>query len=389
MKPLSSLDVKGKRVFVRVDFNVPQDKTGAITDDARIRKALPTIQALRQKGARVILASHLGRPKGGPDPAFSLKPVAERAAALLGAPVALAPDCVGEATRKMALALKDGEVLLLENLRFHKGEEKGDPAFAKSLADLAEAYVDDAFGCAHRAHASITGVAGLLPHAAGLLIEKEVKFLGDLLKSPGRPFVAILGGAKVSDKIKILERLVGLVDELLIGGAMAYTFLKAQGKGIGDSLHEPGAIDTAKRILANAASKGKRLVLPVDHVVAGAIEAGAKTRIVEGDVPAGMKGGDVGPKTIEAFRASLASAATVFWNGPVGVFEIPEFQKGTNEIAKILASSKATTIVGGGDSAAAVAELGLEEEISHVSTGGGASLELLEAGTLPGIEALA
>ncbi len=385
-KTVRDVDVRGKRVLVRVDFNVPlQD--GKVTDDTRIRAALPTIRYLLDQGAKVILMSHLGRPKGGPDPKYSLKPTAERLSELLGRPVCMAPDCVGPTVEAMAAELRPGDVLLLENTRFYPGEEKNDLSLAQQLAKLGDVYVNDAFGSAHRAHASTEGVARFLPAVAGFLMEKELTFLGKALESPERPFVAILGGAKISDKIGVINNLLGKVDALLIGGGMANTFLRAQGYNMGESLVEEGSLEEAKRLLKEGEGK---LFLPVDLVVADAFAADARHRVVPVDqVPAGWRALDIGPATVAHFSNRLAGAKTVVWNGPMGVFEFPEFAKGTAAIAGVLASLEgATTIIGGGDSVAAIQQAGLADKITHISTGGGASLEFLEGRVLPGVAAL-
>ena len=387
---LEQLNVSGRRVFVRVDFNVPI-KNGAITDDTRIRASLPTIQYLLEKGATVILASHLGRPKGKPNPEFSLRPVAERLSQLLGRPVQFAEDSVGDAARETIAAAGRGGVVLLENLRFHAEEEKNDPAFAKGLAELADAYVNDAFGSAHRAHASTEGIVHHVKESApGLLMGKEVEYLGRVLESPDRPFVAVLGGAKVSDKLEVIENLISKVDALLIGGAMAYTFLKARGVAVGKSLVEEDLLDTARDVERRARERGLRLELPVDHVVAPRLEAGAPAETLDvGDEAIGDRMGlDIGPKTIETYRSVIRGAKTVIWNGPMGVFEIDAFARGTIEVAKAVASVSGITVIGGGDSIAAVAKAGVTDRITHISTGGGASLEFLGGRTLPGVAAL-
>lgn len=392
-KTIEDIEVKGKRVLVRVDFNVPQDETGRITDDRRIRAALPTIQYLINHGAKTILVSHLGRPKGKPEDRekFTLKPVAERLGELLGKPVPLAPDCIGPEVQKMVQALGEGDVLLLENVRFHPQEEKNDPEFAKQLADLAEVYVNDAFGTAHRAHASTEGVTKYLPGVAGYLMQKEIEYLGGALATPKRPFIAVLGGAKVKDKIPVIENLVGKVDRLIIGGGMAYTFLKAQGKEIGQSLLDAESIDFCREMLAKA---GDKILLPVDVVVADGnpFEKGAdavQTRVVSVDaIPADWQGVDIGPETQKRFAEAVKGAGTVVWNGPMGIFEFDRFAVGTRAMAQALADSGAVTIVGGGDSAAAVEQLGFAEKMTHISTGGGASLEFLEGRVLPGVAAL-
>ncbi|MDI9469810.1 MAG: triose-phosphate isomerase [Bacillota bacterium] len=386
---IRDIAVAGKRVIVRVDFNVPQDKkTGAITDDKRIRGALPTIQYLVEQGARVILVSHLGRPKGV-DPKFTLKPAADRLAELLGKPVTLAADTIGDDAKAKAAALQDGDVLLLENVRFHKEETKNDAAFARELASLAEIYVNDAFGTAHRAHASTAGLANFLPAVSGLLIEREVAVMGGALKDPKRPFVAILGGAKVSDKIGVIENLLGKVDTLLIGGGMAYTFLKAQGYNTGASLLEADKIDLAKQLLETAAAKGVKLLLPVDNVVADRFAADAEAKVTaDAAIDDGWMGLDIGPETVKLFDAEIQAAGTIVWNGPMGVFEFDAFANGTREIARAVAESDAVSIIGGGDSAAAVELMGFAEKVTHISTGGGASLEFLEGKVLPGIDCL-
>ncbi|GAB4557968.1 MAG: phosphoglycerate kinase [Anaerolineae bacterium] len=385
-KTVRDIDVKGKRVLVRVDFNVPLSD-GHVTDDTRIRAALPTIQYLIDQGAKVILMSHLGRPKGAPDPKYSLKPAAERLGELLGKPVKMAPACVGPEVEAMMAELQPGDVLVLENTRFYPGETKNDPELAQQMARLGDIYVNDAFGSAHRAHASTEGVAHYLPAVAGFLMEKELNFLGKALESPERPFIAILGGAKISDKIGVIQNLLGKVDALLIGGGMANTFLAAQGYDMAESLVEAESLDTAKELLAQGADK---LHLPVDLVVADAFDANAQSKVVPVDeVPAGWRALDIGPATVAHFSNRLAGAKTVVWNGPMGVFEFPAFAKGTFAIAEVLASLEgATTIIGGGDSVAAVQQSGLADKITHISTGGGASLEFLEGKVLPGVAAL-
>ena len=389
---IRDLDLGGKRVFIRVDFNVPI-KSGLITDDTRIRASLPTIRLALERGATVILASHLGRPKGKPAPEFSLKPVAGRLAELLGRPVVFSADCVGDEARKaIADAQKGSKVVLLENLRFHSEEEKNDPAFAARLAALAQLYVNDAFGSSHRAHASVEAMAKLLPTpAAGLLMEKEVQYLAKALESPDRPFVAVLGGAKVSDKIEVIENLLGKVDGLVIGGAMAYTFLKAMGVPVGRSLVEDDKLDAARAILAHAAERKLRFALPIDHVVVERIEAGVPfATLAVGDPAIGDRMGvDIGLKTAEAYAAIIAPARTVVWNGPMGVFETPPFDAGTNAVAQAVAAVKGTTIIGGGDSILAVTRAGVSGRITHISTGGGASLEFLGGRVLPGVAVLA
>ena len=390
-KTVRDINVKGKRVLMRVDFNVPlkgePGSLGVVTDDTRIRAALPTIQYLLGQGAAVILMSHLGRPKDGPDPKYSMKPTATHLAGLLGKPVAFVGECVGAEAQAAAAALKAGELLVLENTRFYPGETKNDLTLAAQMAALADIYVNDAFGSAHRAHASTEGVAHFLPAVAGFLMEKELAYLGGALENPRRPFVAILGGAKVSDKIAVIESLLDKADVLLIGGGMANTFFKAQGLAIGDSLVEDAALDTARTFVAKA---GSRLVLPVDVVVADAFDANAAMQTVPVDaVPAGWRILDIGPATVARFREALTPAKTVVWNGPLGVFEFPRFAVGTVSVAGILAElPDATTVIGGGDSAAAVAQAGLADKMSHISTGGGASLEFLEGKALPGVMAL-
>ena len=387
---LSDLDVNGRRVFVRVDFNVPI-KNGAITDDTRIRASLPTIGYLLDKGATVILASHLGRPKGKPNPEFSLRPVVDRLAQLIGRPVQFAEDSIGEKARAAIDRAGRGGVVLLENLRFHPEEEKNDAGFAKQLAELADIYVNDAFGSAHRAHASTEGIVHHVNEAAaGLLMGKEVEYLGRVLEDPDRPFVAVLGGAKVSDKLEVIENLITKVDALLIGGAMAYTFLEARGVPVGKSLVEKDLLDSARDIEQRAKARGLRFELPSDHVVAPKLEPGAPTdTLAVGDPAIGDRMGlDIGPKTIATFRSVIAGAKTVVWNGPMGVFEIDELAKGTIEIAKAVAEVKGITVIGGGDSIAAVAKAGVTDRIAHISTGGGASLEFLGGQTLPGVAAL-
>jgi phosphoglycerate kinase len=390
---INDLDLRGKRVFIRVDFNVPL-KDGVVTDDTRIRETLPTLRLAIQKGGRLVLASHLGRPKGGPDLKYSLKPAAKKLEELLGNPVAFALDCVGPGAEGQSKALRDGEVLVLENVRFHPEEEKNDEAFSKQLAALCDGvFVCDAFGSAHRAHASVVGIARFVKQsAAGLLMEKELAYLGKAVTNPVRPFVAILGGAKVSDKIEVVENLMKIADAMLIGGGMAYTFLKAEGQPIGKSLIEDDKVDLAKRLRAEAQQKKFALLLPVDHVVGAEFKPDTATQTVSvSATPDGWMGLDIGPKTIETYRQKIASAKTIVWNGPMGVFEMPAFAKGTLEVAKAVAAattSGATSIVGGGDSVAAVHQSGVADKISHVSTGGGASLEFLGGRKLPGVEAL-
>ena len=394
MKVVDQLDLRGKRVFVRVDFNVPLEGDGKggqrITDDARIRASLPTIRLVAECGAKVIIAAHLGRPKGKPDPAQSLAPTAHRLSELLGRPVALASDCVGPAAEAAVAKLAPGDVLLLENLRFHAEEEKNDPEFAAQLARLADVWVNDAFGAAHRAHASTAGMAPLVAErASGLLMRDEMKHLGRLLAGADRPFVAILGGSKVSDKIGVVEQLLSRIDALLVGGAMAYTFLVAKGIAVGGSRIESDKVDLARETLAAAQARGVRVFLPTDHVAARKPEAGSETTICSPGIADGWLGVDIGPATREAYAKEISAARTVLWNGPMGIFEIPAFAEGTLAVARALAAARqATTVVGGGDSVAAIGVAGVTERITHVSTGGGASLEFLEGRTLPGIAAL-
>ena len=390
---IKELDLRGKRVFIRVDFNVPL-KDGVVTDDTRIRETLPTLKLAIEKGGRLVLASHLGRPKGGPDAKYSVKPAAKKLEELLGKAVAFAADCVGADAEAKSKALKDGDVLVLENVRFHPEEEKNDEAFSKQLAALCDGvFVSDAFGSAHRAHASVVGITKFVRQAAaGLLMEKELAYIGKAMSDPTRPFVAILGGAKVSDKIEVVENLMRIADAMLIGGGMAYTFLKARGVPIGKSLVEDNKLDLAKKILADAEAKNFKLLLPVDHVITPELKAGAPSRVVNaGATPADQMGLDIGPETIEAYKAEIAKAKTIVWNGPMGVFEMPAFARGTLEIAKAVAArtaAGATSIIGGGDSVAAVHQAGVADKISHISTGGGASLEFLGGRKLPGVEAL-
>ena len=393
-RSIKDLPLKGRRVLMRVDFNVPI-KNGAITDETRIRASLPTIEYALSQGVKVlILCSHLGRPKGKPSPEFSLKPVAEKLSQILKRPVTFAEDCVGEPAKKAVASAPDGGVVLLENLRFHPEEEKNDPGFAKQLAELADVYVNDAFGSAHRAHASTEGVVHQIKEsAAGLLMAAELDHLGRVLERPDRPFIAILGGAKVSDKLEVIENLIPRVDALLIGGAMAYTFFKARGLPVGTSLVEDDLLGAAKEIDARAKGRGLRFELPVDHVVAPKLEAGVPTEtLAVGDAAIGDRMGlDIGPKTIDTYRSVIGGAKTVIWNGPMGVFEIEAFAKGTMEIAKAVASvstSTGTTVIGGGDSIAAVAKAGVTDRITHISTGGGASLEFLGGRELRGVAAL-
>src|SRR4030095_3570592 len=385
-KSINNIEVANKRVLVRLDLNVPLEN-GVVSDDTRIRAALPTVKSLLENNAMPILCSHLGRPKGKPDPKYSLKPVAERLAQLLGCRGQMGPDWIGPEGARMAATIPSGEVLLLENLRFHPEEEKNDPKFAQALASLADVYVNDAFGSAHRAHASTVGVTSYLPAVAGFLMEKELTFLGQALASPSRPFVALLGGAKVSDKIEVIHNLLAKVDLLLIGGGMANTFLKAQGKGVGESLVENDNLDVARSLLRDG---GQKLILPVDVLVADRLAAEAQTRTVSVNaVPAGWRILDIGPQTVELFSRYLGSSRTVVWNGPMGVFEMEPFSTGTFAIAHMLANlPDATTIVGGGDSASAVQRAGVAERMTHISTGGGAALEFLEGKELPGVACL-
>ena len=384
-KTVRDIDLKGKRVLMRVDFNVPM-QDGKVTDDKRIKASLPTIKYILDQDASLILMSHLGRPKGGPDPEFSLRAAAEVLSSHVGVPVKMAPDTVGPEVEKMAQELKPGEVLMLENTRFQKGEEKNDLELAKQLAALADVYVNDAFGSAHRAHSSTEGVARFLPAVSGFLMEQELEYLGRALDNPEHPFIAILGGAKISDKIDVVETLLSKADKLIIGGGMANTFLAAKGLNMQDSLVEESAVETAKSILEKA---GDKLILPVDAVLADKFDPEANTQVVEADnIPSGWRMLDVGPKTLELYKKALEGAKLVVWNGPVGVFEMPKFAEGTFALARMLAESGATTVIGGGDSASAVKKAGVAKQMTHVSTGGGASLEFLEGKVLPGVAAL-
>mgnify|MGYP005833535123 FL=1 len=384
-KTIRDIDLKDKKVLVRVDFNVPI-KDGVVSDDTRIRAALPTIQYLLDQGAAVILCSHLGRPKEGPDPQFSMRPTAKHLSKLIGKPVAFAEDCIGPIAEEAANQLGPGEILVLENTRFHKGETKNDAEMAKQLAALADVYVNDAFGSAHRAHASTEGVARLLPAVAGFLMEKEIQYLGQAIANPQKPFVAILGGAKISDKIGVIRNLLNKADQVLIGGGMANTFFKAQGYPVGNSLVEDEALEVAKELLAQGST---RLRLPVDVVIADKFEDGAQKKTMGmGPIPDGWRIMDIGPETVQVFRKVILPAGTIVWNGPMGVFEFPNFAEGTFAVAKAVAECKGTTIVGGGDSVSAVKKSGVADQISHISTGGGASLEMLEGLVLPGVAAL-
>ena len=389
-KTVKDIDVNGKKVLVRCDFNVPIDsETGKITDNRRIRAALPTIQYLLDNNAKVILCSHLGRPKGEFNLKYSLKPVAEELSKLLNKDVKLAKDVIGENAKELTANMKEGDIVLLENVRFHKEEEQNDPEYSKALASMAEIYVNDAFGTAHRAHSSTTGVADYLPAVSGFLIEKELEFLGGALENPAHPFVAILGGAKVSDKIGVIENLLDKVDTLIIGGGMAYTFYKAQGHHIGTSICEEDKLDLAKSILEKAQEKGVKLLLPVDNHVSSEYSNNGEEKMVDStEIPDGFMGLDIGPKTIEKFEEAVKDAKTVVWNGPLGVCEFDKFATGTKAVATMLSKIEATTIIGGGDSAAAIEKLGLADKMTHISTGGGASLEFLEGKTLPGIACL-
>jgi 3-phosphoglycerate kinase len=388
-KTIKDIDLTGKRVLMRVDFNVPLDDKLNITDDIRIRSALPTIKYAIESGAKVILMSHLGRPDGKVVDSMRLAPVAKRLEELLGKKVTKTDDCIGDAVKKTVAMMKPGDVVLLENLRFHAEEEKNDPAFAMELASLGEIFVNDAFGTAHRAHTSTEGVTKYLPSVAGFLLEKEIRYLGQTVDSPRRPFVAILGGAKVKDKIKVIDNLLNKVDALIIGGGMAYTFLKAKGHTIGASKLDKDGYDTAKQALDKAAKKNIPILLPVDNVIGDKFDANATAKTVGEDIPDGWMGLDIGPKTINLFEDKLKDAKTIIWNGPLGVFEMDKFAKGTEAIAVFLAGLKdATTIIGGGDTAAAMLKFKVEDKMTHISTGGGASLEYLEGRGLPGIDAL-
>lgn len=388
-KSVEDIDVSGKKVIARCDFNVPQDENGNITDDKRIRASLETINYLLDHNAAVILCSHLGRPKGEVNMKYSLAPVAKRLSELLGKEVKLAKDVVGEDAKKLAAEVKPGEVVLLENVRFEKGETKNDAALAKAMADMADIYVNDAFGTAHRAHASTAGIADYLPAVCGFLIKKEISIMGKALSDPARPFVAILGGAKVSDKIGVIENLIDKCDTIIIGGGMAYTFSAAQGGKIGGSLLEADWMDYSLEMLQKAKDKGVKLLLPVDTVCADKFAPDANSQVVKaGEIPDGWKGLDIGPETVKLYCSAVADAGTVIWNGPMGVFEFPAFAKGTEAVAEALSKTDAITIIGGGDSAAAVEQLGYADKMTHISTGGGASLEFLEGKELPGVACL-
>ena len=389
-KTVKDIDLKGKKVFVRCDFNVPMDENQNITDNTRIKAALPTIKYLLEQNCKIILASHLGRPKGEVKPEFSLKPVAKELSKLLGKDVIMANDVIGEDATSKAENLKEGEIMLLENVRFHREETDNDPEFAKKLASMAEIFVNDAFGTAHRAHASTTGIANYIPGVAGFLIEKELKFLGNAINNPERPFVAILGGAKVSDKIGVIDSLLDKVDTLMIGGGMAYTFFKAQGYNVGNSICELDKLDLARSLMEKAKNKGVKMLLPVDNKLGKEFKPDTESMVAKyTEIPDGWEGFDIGPETIKIYENELQSAKTVLWNGPVGLFEFDQFAIGTNAIANCLANlDDCTTIIGGGDSAAAVTKAGLADKMTHISTGGGASLEFIEGKKLPGIECI-
>lgn len=387
-KTIRDVELSGKRVLIRVDYNVPLNDAQQITDDSRIAKSLPTLRYALQKGAKVILMSHLGRPEGKPNPKYSLRPVAKKLSELLNQPVKFVENCIGPGVEREVSALREGEVLLLENLRFYPQEEKNDEGFAKTLARLAEVYINDAFGAAHRAHASTEAVARYLPSAGGLLLGREIEYLQKALTAPERPFVTILGGAKVSDKMKAISNLLRKTDALLIGGAMAYPFCRVKGHSIGSSKYESGGEVLARQVLEQAQQKKVQVILPIDHVVAQKLEKGATAMAVDHEIPNGWLGLDVGPKSVTEFEKVLSKAKTILWNGPLGVFETPPFERGTRQIAEFISGLKATTIIGGGETAAAIRLFGLEEKMSHVSTGGGASLEYLEGKVLPGIAAL-
>jgi phosphoglycerate kinase len=388
-KTVKDIDVKGKRVLVRVDYNVPTDKDGKISDDSRIRASLPTIKYLLENNAKIILCSHFGRPKGKIVDSMRLAPMARRLSELIGKPVKAVKECVGPEAEQAVAQMKAGDIIMLENLRFHNEEEANDPNFAKSLAKLADIYVDDAFGAAHRAHASVAGVAAFLPAVGGFLMEKELNFLGKLLQNPAHPFISIMGGAKVSDKMGVIDNILGKVDAILIGGGMAANFLKAQGLNVGTSAVEDDRMDYTKEMLKKAGSRGVRIVLPTDVVAAEKLEAGSPLKVVSvKNIPSNYLIADIGPETIKLFVQEIQKCKTAFWNGPMGVFEIEAFAQGTRAVAKALAESKATTVVGGGSTAESVAEMGLADKMTHVSTGGGASLEFLEGKELPGVAVL-
>lgn len=388
-KTIKDIDIRGKRVLMRVDFNVPLDKDLNIDDDTRIKAALPTIKYAVDNGAKLILMSHLGRPKGKIQDSMRLTPVAKRLAELLGRPVSKLDDCIGDDVKKAVTDMKDGDIVLLENLRFYPEEEKNDSAFAKKLASLGNIYVNDAFGTAHRAHASTEGVTKFIKvSVAGFLLAKEIEYFDKVLTDPPKPFVAILGGAKVSDKIMVIENLMGKVDALLIGGGMAYTFIKSEGKEIGNSKLEADKLDIARTLLEKARQKGVKMLLPIDHLIADKIDANSNTRVVEETIPQNWMAVDIGPKTVDEFKKELRNAKTIIWNGPLGIFEISKFARGTEDIARFIAGLKTTTIIGGGDTASAISKFGLEGAMSHISTGGGASLEYMEGKVLPGINAL-
>jgi 3-phosphoglycerate kinase len=389
-KSVKDIIIKDRRVLVRVDFNVPLDKNLNITDDNRITAALPTIKYIIGQSAKLILMSHLGRPKGGPTPEFSLTPCAKRLSELIGKPVKMLKDCVGDEVKQAVMKMQNGDVVMLENLRFHKEEEANDPKFAKELASFGDIFVNDAFGTCHRAHASTEGVTHYLESVSGFLVEKEIEYFEKVLKNPDRPFIFLLGGAKVEDKIPVIENMMDKADAIIIGGAMAYTFMKVKGVDIGSSRFEQGMVDIVKNIIDKAKAKKKEIVLPVDHVVTDNIETSQNIKTTNGEaIEKGWIGVDIGPKTIKLFAEKLSKAKTVVWNGPVGIFENEKFAAGTKALAKAIAGAKVTSVIGGGDTAAAVAEFGFEDKMSHISTGGGASLEYLEGKTLPGIAALA
>lgn len=390
IKYIDQFNLKEKRVFIRVDFNCPLGDDGKVKDDTRIRAALPTIKYALEKDAKVILASHLGRPKGAPDSKYSIRPVGERLSELLGNVTIIIPeDCIGDAVKKLAQDMHPGEIMLLENVRFHKEETENNDEFAKKLASICDVYINDAFGAAHRAHASTYGIVRFVKEkGAGFLMKKELEYLEKVVKNPKKPFVAILGGAKVSDKIGVVENLLNIASTLIVGGGMAYTFMKARGQNIGNSIVEEDRLRIAKRIIERVEMRGIEFLLPVDNVIAKELKNETEFKIIEGNIPDGWMGVDIGPKTVKNFTEALKRAKTIFWNGPLGVFELDNFSKGTFEIAKVIASSSATSIVGGGDSVAAINEAGLADKISHISTGGGASLEFVEGKKLPGIEIL-